>query len=70
MTEAEWLSADDVSGMIQHLNGARAPERKYRLFALESVRTIRSHLRDKRSLAALEFVEANAEKPLERISGS
>jgi hypothetical protein len=62
MTEAEWLAAADVSSMVQHLGDGNGTERKFRLFALECVRAIRNHLRDERSLAALEFVEANGEK--------
>jgi hypothetical protein len=62
MTEAEWLSGDDLAEMVTFLVYRRGMERKYRLFALECVRVIRNHLRDSRSLAALEFVEANAEK--------
>ena len=62
MTEAEWLAADDVSDMTRQLSDRNVTERKCHLFAFECVRAIQDHLRDKRSLAAFEFFETNAEE--------
>jgi hypothetical protein len=69
MTEAEWLVATDVAGMIQHLRKTNVTERKYRLFALECVRQVRDRLEDERSIRALEFAEANAEKRFKGLRG-
>ena len=69
MTEAEWLTKADVEGMIHHLREANSADRKYGLFALDCVQRIRSNFKDARSICALDFVEANAEKPFKRLRG-
>jgi hypothetical protein len=62
MTEVDWLTGDDLPGMVVHLVYRKGMERKYHLFALECVRTIRDHLLDHRSLELLEFVEENSDE--------
>jgi hypothetical protein len=65
----EWLDAKDLDKMIRFLRDRDTSERKLRLFAVECVRAIRPHLHDERSVRALEFVDANAERPFKGLRG-
>ena len=62
MNEEAWLSTTDINQLIDPFRYAKDKERKFRLFALECVRAIRSHLTDQRSLRALEFTESNVDR--------
>src|SRR5262245_50376930 len=61
VTEAEWLTYNDVSGLLVEVCGGPRYQRAYHLFALACLEPLRPHLSDDRLTGALEVMERYAE---------
>src|SRR5262245_15595385 len=64
MTEAEWLACDDVEQLLETYGFLAPPyesDRRWRLFALACIESIRPHLSDYRLTAALDVIARDAE---------
>src|SRR5262245_61391648 len=61
MDEAEWLASEDGESMLEFIANSRGGGRKFRLFAVASVRPFWHVLIDERSRNALAVAEQYAE---------
>ena len=69
MTEGEWLACGEPDRLLGFI-GAKADERKLRLFAIACVRRVLHLLTDERSREALLFAQAHEDEPTRMIGRS